>query len=330
MQRFDVAAEAATKSRFDEQVLKATSTDAKPIEGSCIDLEKPYLRITTLPKASDVRPEPVLKKAFALVHDCWAEKRDWIYTSEMLRSILQDITVQMLRSPFTVEVCEFGARAALEAGDFKQFDQCFSQLESFYLGADVAGAESNMPEFLAYRLLYLTIHGNSLALSTFLQKHMRSLRASADNPRLSFARKLRAASMDGNLPFAMKIVEGAQTNTSADVQHRVASIGAAQRLSALLLNGLRLQQVVGVCKAHKPVVSRQLLLRCIGAKCDQRGKIPEDIPVVFMENDPNRVNGEATITACERLLAKFGAGGKRLGEQSSDHMKMFVRTNASN
>ncbi|CAK0881498.1 unnamed protein product [Prorocentrum cordatum] len=185
---------ASCQDRFAEGVRKAASTSERPVEGVCTELEKPFLRLTTLPRASDLRPAHVLQQAFALVQERWRQHRDWAWAGEMLRSIRQDLTVQMIRSSFTVEVYELSARLALEAGDFKQFDQSFGPLEELHADAQL-GASANAPEFLACRLLYLVLQGGGLALSVFLSRQAACLRAAAraEDPSVAPAWRLRAA-----------------------------------------------------------------------------------------------------------------------------------------
>mmetsp|Transcript_111815 Transcript_111815/g.311149 ORF Transcript_111815/g.311149 Transcript_111815/m.311149 type:complete len:689 (-) Transcript_111815:340-2406(-) len=321
LQRFKAAAQAAARGAPDGEVQKAASTDEKPLEGSCTDLERPYFRITALPCASDVRPVPVLRQAFALVCERWAEEHDWVYASEMLRSIRQDLTVQMVRGDFAVEVYEFCARVALELGDFKQFDQCSMQLEDLYSEAEASTAP-HMPEFLAYRLLYLTMHGERLALSAFLNRHAWPLHAAITDgePHLVHAWALRGALEKGSLPELRRLVERACP---------IAATEAMCQLSSKLLEGLRLQQLAAICKAFRYHVSRGLLLRLFAGD-DAAGEDEaalEGLPLFFKEGDTEAINVDATAAEAERLLS-MGVR-KRLGEQSTDHMKGFVRATST-
>lgn len=85
-----------------------------PFIGRSQILERPYLRLTTAPDPSVVRPPEVLKQTLELLKKKWRAEGNYAYICDQFKSIRQDLMVQRIKTSFTVQVYELHARIALE------------------------------------------------------------------------------------------------------------------------------------------------------------------------------------------------------------------------
>ncbi|GAA6003745.1 hypothetical protein JCM10207_003578 [Rhodosporidiobolus poonsookiae] len=138
--------------------------DMHTIVGKSQKLEKPYLRLTSLPDPNTIRPLEVLKQTLELLKKKWREESNYAFICDQFKSMRQDLIVQRLTNDFTVQVYEIHARIALERGDLGEFNQCQSRLRHLYR----LGLNGHPMEFLGYRILYLLFSRNRSELNTTL------------------------------------------------------------------------------------------------------------------------------------------------------------------
>lgn len=138
--------------------------------GTSEKLEKQYFRLTSAPDPQHVRPLHVLEKTLELLKKKWRTESNYSYICDQFKSLRQDLTVQHIKTDFTVLVYEIHARIALEKvsctylpsahylwlltskkGDLGEYNQCQTQLYSLYS----EGFKGHEEEFKAYRILYL-------------------------------------------------------------------------------------------------------------------------------------------------------------------------------
>ena len=130
------------------------------VKGISKKLEKPYLRLTSSPNPSTIRPVSVLKQSLDYVIDKYCDTNDYDYVCEQFKSIRQDLTVQNIQSRFTAHVYELHARLALHHDDLNEFQQCQSRL----LELKALGVPISSDEFNCYNILYNLFRQNYIEL----------------------------------------------------------------------------------------------------------------------------------------------------------------------
>ena len=93
------------------------------IIGYCTDIEKSYLRLTSVPDPARVRPQRILRKSLEAIKQHWSYNQDYKYVVDQLKAVRQDLKVQGIENDFTINVYETHARIALEEGDLNEFNQ---------------------------------------------------------------------------------------------------------------------------------------------------------------------------------------------------------------
>lgn len=166
-----------------------------------MDLEKPYLRLTTFPRKESVRPMPVLQRALVHIQQRYLQTEDFDWCNEQLKSLRQDLTVQSScwrrRSNqshsydthsnsnkydrFVLNVYETHARILLEHGDLAEFNQCQTNLAQLTNGNNNPGygfqqSEESTAEFRAYAILYSLVREAPTDLILHLQHSFPSAR----------------------------------------------------------------------------------------------------------------------------------------------------------
>lgn len=129
------------------------------VKGTCMKLEKQYLRLTAPPKAELVRPLEILQQHLKNLKAEWKfeKKRDYLWFCSEMKSMRQDLTVQHISNALTVEVYEFHARIALQEADLNEFNQAQTQLRILYDDLDDPKALENQNEFVAYLVIYFVM-----------------------------------------------------------------------------------------------------------------------------------------------------------------------------
>ncbi|KAL4447060.1 hypothetical protein ABPG74_013912 [Tetrahymena malaccensis] len=166
----DMEIEANDNSRyFDEDDFDVERMKV-PIIGTSTKLEKEYLRLTSYPKACDVRSPETLVKSFEFITNKYVNKsEDYHYFQSQFRSIRQDLLIQNIKSEFTFQVLEVNARICLENYDIQEYSRCLGQLIWMYKEVDDL-AKTNYKEFIYYRLIQFIFEDKKDNLLACLQE----------------------------------------------------------------------------------------------------------------------------------------------------------------
>ncbi|KAF9133114.1 hypothetical protein BGW39_010548 [Mortierella sp. 14UC] len=217
--------------------------DEYTIVGTSTQLEKNYLRLTSAPDPATVRPVRILQKTLELLKEKWRQDQNYAYICDQFKSVRQDLTVQRIKSEFTVTVYEIHARIALEKGDLGEYNQCQTQLKQLY----EYNLHGHVMEFTAYRILYLLHTRNPsdiiamLASLTPVQKH---------DPAVKHALKVRTALASSNYHALFKLY--------------ITAPNMGGYLMDQFVERERVEAMKTICKAYRPTIEVSFLVSTLG------------------------------------------------------------------
>lgn len=245
--------------------------DALTVKGTCQEVEKRYLRLTSAPDPNTVRPEDVLKKALAMVQNT---HKNYFYKCEQLKSIRQDLTVQRIKNELTVQVYETHARMALEAGDLPEYNQCQSQLKGLY----AEGIRGCNKEFAAYSLLHIIVHhGNNRDL---LSSMARLSVNDKEDAAIKHAIAVRAAVAAGNYTTFFRLYKTAP------------NLGTC--LMDLYVPKMRFEALRCMTRAYRPTLQASYIGRILGF-------------IGFGASESSSERDQEELDECEEWLRAHGA-----------------------
>ncbi|KAL6619096.1 hypothetical protein ACP70R_034235 [Stipagrostis hirtigluma subsp. patula] len=244
--------------------------DALTIKGTCQEIEKRYLRLTSAPDPSTVRPEDVLEKALAMVE---TSQKNYLYKCDQLKSIRQDLTVQRIQNELTVKVYETHARLAMQAGDLPEYNQCQSQLKRLY----AEGIKGCYFEFSAYNLLCVMLHSKN---KRDLLSSMASLSKEAkQDGAVKHALAVHAAILSGNYVLFFKLYKQAPNLNSC--------------LMDLYVETMRYEAMRCMSKSYRPTVPVGYVAQILG--------------FLRTDSEDHVINGDDGSEECEIWLKAHGA-----------------------
>lgn len=198
-----------TADEFDEPNEEQPQSPTKRLKGTCLSLEKPYLRLTSAPKPSSVRPLKILKDALRMVKEKYIADTDYSYICNQLKSIRQDLTVQSIFNKFTVHVYETHGRIALESGDLSEYNQCSSRLQDLKR----QGLKLSEDEFDCYRILYCLLQENKLELVEVMRElAIKAIESSASLPDMIDKESGSLCAPSTAVRFALDVVRAVRSN----------------------------------------------------------------------------------------------------------------------
>lgn len=224
--------------RSDAMLSDLIATNGHVLTGTCQKLEKTYLRLTSAPKAADVRPLEVLKRALAHVKCCWKDgTHDYEWVCSQLKSIRQDLQIQHIVVSETLDAYETHARIALENSDFGEFNTCVAQLSQLYEKLNVEMADRD--EFSSYRVLYnVLVRERGTEFGRMLRDTSAEFR---EQPCMQYAMRVRRSVLNGNYHEFFSLFVSPPTRCMATY------------LLDQMLDFMRSRALSVVCQAYGPI-----------------------------------------------------------------------------
>jgi hypothetical protein len=272
-------AHGSTSSDKSIQKQSLTRKDGRPLSehelqklrvvGTCRELEKPFLRLTSAPDPASVRPPDILEAALIALKKKWRVARKSedaadagsraemvAYMRSQLKAVRQDLVVQHIQTELTVAAYETHARVALQSKDFSEFHQCEAQLRPLYS----KGLRGHTDEFWAYRILFLLCRQSReetgfADMTRLLNDLPEESQGSAAWPATKHALAVRIAVQDHNYHSLLHTKDGLITSTP----------NQGRCILNTMLEDWRLDALERMIKAYCPApVSRLFVLAQLG------------------------------------------------------------------
>ncbi|XP_071712157.1 SAC3 family protein A isoform X2 [Rutidosis leptorrhynchoides] len=269
--RATASALAKSNSLDDGDVSRAVEDidwDSLTVKGTCQEIEKRYLRLTSAPDPATVRPEEVLEKALLMVQD---SQKNYLYKCDQLKSIRQDLTVQRIRNELTAKVYETHARLAIEVGDLSEYNQCQSQLQTLY----AEGIKGCDREFSAYNLLCVILHSNNNR--DLLSAMSRLSVESRQDAGVKHALAVRSAVTSGNYVLFFRLYRNAPNLNTC--------------LMDLYVEKMRYAAVKSMTRSYRPTIPVSYVAHILG----------------FQSAEPSDENDSGGLVECTEWLKAHGA-----------------------
>lgn len=237
LERF-ASTSSSRKTKLDEDEdysnLNATSNHSykfdrnKPVVGRCTILEKRYLRLTSEPNPMDVRPLNVLKNAYHYIMNKFRKEGfSYSYLCDQLKSMRQDLKVQIIENDFTLKVYQTHAKIALENGDLGEYNQCQGGINELFQSGKVQ--KKNFEEFISYRIMYHLLTEDHPAINEIrLQLYINDAMLN-EHPMIKLALNMATAQFQQDYHTFMKLYH----NTEGPMRCLVNEFIKRERLRAL-------------------------------------------------------------------------------------------------